>query len=80
MAPVTSKGQITIPAEVRRALGLQVGSVVNFIPTKTGTYELAPAARSVKDLEGILAYSGKPKTLEEIEQDIAEAVAGDALQ
>jgi AbrB family looped-hinge helix DNA binding protein len=33
---VSSKGQVTIPIEVRRALGLEEGSVVLFAPHESG--------------------------------------------
>lgn len=37
-AKMTSKGQITIPVEVRRELGLQTGSRVVFVATGPATY------------------------------------------
>lgn len=77
MATVTSKGQITIPAEVRRALGLRTGSKVNFVPTSSGTYEMVPATTSVMDLAGCLPYKGKPKTLEEMDEAIQAGYAGE---
>lgn len=35
-AKVISKGQITLPIEVRTKLGLRPGSRLSFVPTPTG--------------------------------------------
>lgn len=43
-ATITSKGQITIPAEVRARLGLRPGSRLTFVPT-AGGYEIRPRPR-----------------------------------
>ncbi|MFT3888363.1 MAG: AbrB/MazE/SpoVT family DNA-binding domain-containing protein [Arachnia sp.] len=72
---VTSKGQITIPKEVREALGLKAGSRVTFARNEDGVYELDVERRSVKDLAGSLAYAGLPKSVEEMDQAIAAATA-----
>jgi len=53
-AKVTSKGQITIPIEVRTALGLETGSRVEFVANRDGSYEIMPATRSIRDLKGVL--------------------------
>lgn len=51
-AMLTSKGQVTIPVEVRVKLGLRPGSPIAFVPTATGGYEIYPEAASIKDLKG----------------------------
>ena len=53
-AKVTSKGQITIPLDVRTALGLKAGSRVEFVAQSDGSYEILPATRSIKDLKGVV--------------------------
>ena len=50
-ATVTSKGQITIPAEVRRRLGLKPGDRVDFVPEPTGGFRLQAKKAP---LEGLL--------------------------
>jgi antitoxin PrlF len=70
---VTSKGQITIPAEVRRELGLHPGSRVDFIRNESGGYELAKTG-SVRALKGILGPAARTLTVEEMDDAIAEAV------
>ena len=49
---VTSKGQITIPAEVRRAMGLQHQDRVVFTVMPDGTTVMRPKSRSVHTLAG----------------------------
>lgn len=72
---VTSKGQITVPSEVRRALGLRTGSRVNFIRTESGSYELVPETRTVRALKGSIAGPAVPVTLDEMDVAIREAAA-----
>jgi antitoxin PrlF len=74
-ATMTSKGQLTVPAEVRERLGLHAGSRVDFVDTGNGTYELRVKSGSVRDLIGLLHYDGPPKTVEEMDEGIAAAVA-----
>ena len=45
-ATVTSKGQITIPADVRRTLGVQTGDRVEFVEVQPGRFELVAATRT----------------------------------
>jgi len=75
---VTSKGQITIPAEVRRELGLKSGSRVNFIRTHDGAYELVPATGSVSALKGFIRAPVVPVTLEQMDAAIAAGAATSA--
>jgi antitoxin PrlF len=74
-ATMTSKGQITIPKQIRAELGLSPGTRVTFTRNEDGDYVLSRKARSVKDLKGRLRYSGRPKTLEEIEAGVVEGAA-----
>lgn len=72
-ATVTSKGQITIPVEVRRSLGLEAGSRIEFILTDAGTYELVPVTGTVRALRGIVPRLDRTVTLEEMDEAIAAA-------
>jgi AbrB family looped-hinge helix DNA binding protein len=51
---VTSKGQITIPAEVRRAMGLKPQDRVVFTLLPDGTTVMRAKTRSALDLSGML--------------------------
>jgi antitoxin PrlF len=72
---MTSKGQITIPAEVRRELGLRAGSRVAFVRTADGGYLLRPETGSVRSLKGSVAGTGRPVTLAEMDEAIASGAA-----
>src|SRR5215471_8533208 len=53
IATLTSKGQITIPAQVRDALGLEAGDRVEFVEQEKGQFAIIPATRSVRELKGL---------------------------
>jgi antitoxin PrlF len=58
---VTSKGQVTIPVDIRNQLGLGAGDRIEFIfNDETGRYEIVPANRSVTALKGIIGKPAKP--------------------
>jgi AbrB family looped-hinge helix DNA binding protein len=70
---ITSKGQITIPVEVRTSLGVGTGDRIEFIFNQTtGHYEVIPATSSIKSLKGILPKRKKPVTIAEMNEAIAE--------
>jgi antitoxin PrlF len=64
-ATLTSKGQITIPAEVREALRVDVGDRVEFVQIAPGRYEFIAATQPVTALKGMF---GKPRKSVSIEQ------------
>ena len=63
---VTSRGQVTIPVKVRRALGIEPGTKVTF-SAKNGVARLEVAKRrthtSVADGAGMLSVRGKARSL-----------------
>ena len=63
-ATLTSKGQITIPAAVRAALGVDAGDRVEFVEVAPGRYEFIAATRPVTALKGMF---GKPRRVVSIE-------------
>lgn len=77
-ATVTSKGQITIPAEVRRDLGLRPGARVDFVRTDEGVYQLIPTTRTVTSLKGFVAALAEPVPLEAMDDAIAAAATESA--
>lgn len=54
---LTSKGQTTIPKEIRDGLGMKAGDQITFTLLADGTVIMRVKNRSVRDLYGIL----KPK-------------------
>ena len=73
-ATVTSKGQITIPVEIRDAMGLTPGSKVVFFNSGDGAFTLRRMG-TIEDLYGCLAGFDVPKTDEEMNDLIARQVA-----
>lgn len=77
---MTSKGQLTVPVEVRRALGLQPGSKVEFVQNGPGVYELVVKTGSIRDLKGMLPPPDIPVTIEQMNEAVAQgAVEGAGL-
>ena len=63
-AVLTSKGQTTIPKDVRDYLGLKAGDRIEFVLTEDKTVLLKPSTRAVTDLKGFLPKPPKPVTVE----------------
>lgn len=68
---VTSKGQITIPLEVRVALGLDVGDRVEFVETAKGQFAIVAASIPVQKLKGFIRKPEKPVSIEQMSAAIA---------
>jgi len=76
-ATITSKGQTTIPKEVRDALGLHAGDKIDFIVDANGKKAtVLPVTLDARNLRGILKPKQKRRvTLEEMETAIASGAA-----
>lgn len=70
-ATLTSKGQITIPAAVRAALGVEAGDRVEFIQVEPGRFELLAATQSVTALKGLVRKPESSVTIEAMNEAIA---------
>lgn len=72
-AKVTSKGQVTIPKEIRDKLHLNPGDKILFEVTEQGEVKISTQKKSVKELRGILQRPDQEaKTVEEMNEGIAE--------
>jgi AbrB family looped-hinge helix DNA binding protein len=71
-ATLTSKGQITLPKEVRESLGVGTGDRVDFVETAKGVYTVVAAARDIRDLKGLIAKPTRPVTVEAMRRAIAK--------
>lgn len=76
---VTRKGQVTIPAEIRRSLGLRQGDKVAFVMEKDRV-ELARAGSVVARTKGVFQTRAKPLTAEELRRVGEEAVAAETIE
>lgn len=80
VATMTSKGQITVPKEVRDDLHLTAGSKVLFVKLRNGQYRIVPRTGKIQDLAGMLYDPNEPPmTIAEIDDAIAEAGAASGL-
>lgn len=70
-AIVSSKGQVVVPSEVRRQLGLTQGSVLRFVLDGDGVRLLA-ASGDVRKLKGRLPAPAQPVTLKDMDDTIAQ--------
>ncbi len=74
-ATMTSKGQITVPADVREKLRLVPGSKVDFVLNAAGETVLKPRTGDIRRLRGIFKYDGPPVSIEDMNRAVGEAVA-----
>lgn len=72
---MSTKGQVVIPREIREQLGWGAGTRLE-VKSHAGGIALRPARvfteSRVEDVLGLLKYSGPPKTLEEMNDAVAE--------
>jgi antitoxin PrlF len=75
ISTITSKGQTTIPGEIRRLLKLKPGDRLEFVVEPDGKVVLVPATVDIADLKGILAPAPRRVSLEEMERTIRKRAA-----
>jgi antitoxin PrlF len=61
-ATLTSKGQTTIPKEIRDALGLKPSDELNFTLLRDGTVIMRAKTKSIVDLAGAWKKPGEKQT------------------
>jgi antitoxin PrlF len=72
-ATLTSKGQITIPIQVRNALGLDTGDRIEFVEVSKGQFAIVAATRSLQQLKGAFYDKRRnPVSVEEMNAAIAK--------
>jgi len=74
---VSTKGQVILPKAIRDRRHWPAGTRLVVEDTPNGVLlKLAPAFAPTRpeDVRGMLAYKGKPKTIEEMDAGIAEEV------
>jgi AbrB family looped-hinge helix DNA binding protein len=70
-ATVTSKGQITIPVDVRLRLQVEAGDRVEFVEVAPGRFEIVAATRSVTSLKGMFGKARKAVSIENMNRAIS---------
>lgn len=71
-ATLTSKGQITIPADVRHDLKVDAGDRVEFIHIAPGRYEFVAATQNVTELKGMFGKPMKTVSIDDMNKAIAK--------
>ena len=79
LSVVTRKGQITVPAEIRRALGLKEGDKVAF-SLEEGEVRLTRSESVVARTAGAFKTDEPPKSAEELRVLAEEAIARDVIE
>jgi AbrB family looped-hinge helix DNA binding protein len=76
LATVTSKGQVTLPKDIRDALGIKPGSKLGFRLVSEARAELQVVESRPLAIAGILAKATQqPLSVQEIDAGIGRAVA-----
>lgn len=70
-ATLTSKGQITIPADVRHDLKVDAGDRVEFVQIAPGRYEFVAATSEVTALKGMFGPARKVVSIASMNAAIA---------
>jgi antitoxin PrlF len=71
-ATLTTKGQITIPAEVRKNLNVDTGDRVEFVLISPGRYEFVAATQEVTALKGMFGPAKKAVSIEAMNAAITQ--------
>lgn len=75
IATLTSKGQLTVPLEVRDVLGLAPGDRLLFEYEADGSYRVRPVRSSIRSLRGIVPKPHRVVTLDDMDAAIAAGAA-----
>jgi AbrB family looped-hinge helix DNA binding protein len=78
---VTQKGQVTIPAEVRQALGIKPRDKVIFeMEEEEKVVKLRPAASRVERWFGAVTPKQQPENFKETREEFEDAVAIEVMK
>jgi AbrB family looped-hinge helix DNA binding protein len=75
-ATLTSKGQITIPLDVRERLKLEAGTRIEFVEGTNGEFLIRPAVADVRSLKGLLRKPAQPVSIDDMKTAIRLRGAG----
>jgi AbrB family looped-hinge helix DNA binding protein len=74
-ATMTSKGQTTIPKDIREKLGLKPGDRLHFVTLADGSVRLLAQNLPITALKGMLRKPKRALTVEDMNEVIGKAVA-----
>ncbi len=75
-ATMTTKGQVTIPLNVRQRLGLDAGDRIEFVELEAGGFAIKPAIEDVRALKGLLRKPAKRVSIDDMNAAIRVRGAG----
>ena len=67
---ISVKGQVTIPAEVRRLMRLRAGDSVSFVFVDDNRVEMIGSRNSVKRLKGIVPRPSRPVSVAQMQEAV----------
>jgi antitoxin PrlF len=76
-ATVTSKGQLTLPKEIRERLGLHKGDRVEFRADRTGRVWVEPATQDLMALRGLFGPVDRARSQDELDEAVRRGAAGE---
>lgn len=79
LTTLTSKGQVTVPHEIRSRMGLKPGDKIAFSLLPDGTLVIRPKHHHIEELTGLLRRPGQPRvSLEKmrVELGVEEETSG----
>ncbi len=68
IATITAKGQMTLPAKIRRRLGLKPGSKLEFIVIDDNRLEAILVSKTVSSLKGMVPKPRKALSLADVDR------------
>lgn len=77
-ATLTSKGQTTIPKDIRDRLRLKAGDRLDFVLQPDGRVLMVPATIHARELKGMLPRPKKTVSLEQMEKSIRDGAVSRA--
>lgn len=77
-ATLTSKGQLTLPKEIRERLGVRQGDRVEFRTDAEGRVWVEPATQDLAPLRGLFGPVTRRRTQDDIDEAIRRGASGEA--
>ena len=73
---MTTKGQVTIPLQVRKRLGLDAGDRIEFVEIGSGVFAIKPAIDDIRSLKGLLRKPSRPVSVKDMNAAVRARGAG----
>ena len=71
LSTLTSRGQMTLPIAIRKAMQLRAGDKLNCFINEDDQIVLVPAKGTIEDVKGMFAKPKRAATLDDIDNAIA---------